>query len=383
MQDKGTRYHWVDIVKAIGIFLVYYGHVLQHTQHLSTAAVFFQYKLIYAFHMPLFFFVSGFFFKRTQNSTVTEIGVLFQKRIIPALLFGGMSLLIWPIYLYFKFGAIDYQFIIMNTLSFLQGIPRLNPTIWFLVCLFTTEIWAVLCLPKVKTVLQGILLASIFMLFGHSLRLRPDIPLILPKNFWYIHESFLAFGLYTMGYSSFIWLNKLIKLNPIIRILLATLFGWITIWSANLNSPPADFVVTMKISEHGNFYFFVSAFSGILLVILLGSLLPQVRWLRYIGKNTLVLLGTNGLFVSFFNSHIVRWLGHYNSTAWVIFDSLWISLLTIGLSIPIIEILNKWVPQLLGKVQVDGPILKAMAPPEFTVAKKVFYRLSQKLGNIQ
>lgn len=48
---NGSRYHWIDYLKSLGIFLVVAGHTaLPDTQH----------RWIYAFHMPLFFMISGF-----------------------------------------------------------------------------------------------------------------------------------------------------------------------------------------------------------------------------------------------------------------------------------------------------------------------------------
>lgn len=51
------RIEYIDIAKGIGILLVVMGH-----NDFSLVSPFF-YKFIYAFHMPLFFFVSGMFFK--------------------------------------------------------------------------------------------------------------------------------------------------------------------------------------------------------------------------------------------------------------------------------------------------------------------------------
>jgi fucose 4-O-acetylase-like acetyltransferase len=51
------RLEYIDIAKGIGILLV----VLAHNDFALVSPFF--YKLIYAFHMPLFFFVSGMFFK--------------------------------------------------------------------------------------------------------------------------------------------------------------------------------------------------------------------------------------------------------------------------------------------------------------------------------
>lgn len=63
------RTHWVDYAKAIGIVLVVYGHV---ARGLDTAGMYSDRSLfllvdsvVYSFHMPLFFFLSGLFFYQT------------------------------------------------------------------------------------------------------------------------------------------------------------------------------------------------------------------------------------------------------------------------------------------------------------------------------
>lgn len=51
------RVIWVDLVKAIAMFLVVFGH-------LNTVADFgFPEQVVYTFHMPLFFIVAGMFLK--------------------------------------------------------------------------------------------------------------------------------------------------------------------------------------------------------------------------------------------------------------------------------------------------------------------------------
>jgi len=69
-----TRVHetWPDIAKGIGIVLVVYGHVARGVEKagLRIEKPFFEMvdALIYAFHMPLFFFVSGYLFWGSVNS---------------------------------------------------------------------------------------------------------------------------------------------------------------------------------------------------------------------------------------------------------------------------------------------------------------------------
>ncbi len=66
-----VRLLWVDYAKGLGIFLVVLGHVLRglaDTAILSTSLlVDYLDQWIYAFHMPLFFFLSGLFLHRSTS----------------------------------------------------------------------------------------------------------------------------------------------------------------------------------------------------------------------------------------------------------------------------------------------------------------------------
>ena len=385
MQAKQERYYWVDVAKAIGIFLIFYGHMLQRTYRMSTEAVFFQYKFIYAFHLPLFFFISGFFYKNRDFPKLNQIGLLFQKRIFPVLLFVALTFLVSLPYQYLKFGEIDAMYYLENLKYLIQGKPHVSATLWFLVCLWLVEIWAVTILPTVKTTLQGLVLSIFFLYFGYLWTAVPELEAfyLLPKNFWYIHESLLAFGFYAAGYTSFHWVDKLLKRNFLTRLTLAVLFFGLAYWAVQMNNPYKNFVMVMKASEHGGLLFFLlAAFGGIFSTLLLASFLPKMKWVDYVGRNTLILLGMNGLFMSFFNSHIIDLLRHYESTAWVTFDSAWVSVLTILLSVPVIDFLNRWLPQLIGRPQEDGPLLNSIPPFEFRFLRQVVDRLSGKLGPI-
>lgn len=61
-----NRLDWVDLSKAIGIILVVYGHVARGLDSAGMTFALFKSvdSIIYSFHMPLFFVLSGFFFLR-------------------------------------------------------------------------------------------------------------------------------------------------------------------------------------------------------------------------------------------------------------------------------------------------------------------------------
>lgn len=73
---------WVDYAKAIGIFLVVYGHVSRGVYNASIPIDVGLYTLIdsvvYTFHMPLFFFLSGLFFMHSLEKR-GKLRLVFSK----------------------------------------------------------------------------------------------------------------------------------------------------------------------------------------------------------------------------------------------------------------------------------------------------------------
>lgn len=90
--EKNRNYHF-DNVKALLIFLVVFGHLIEPLRDIrifSTA-----YFVIYSFHMPLFVFISGYFSKPSTKG-LKRISLLFLKyeiiyALIYVVLFGGSS----------------------------------------------------------------------------------------------------------------------------------------------------------------------------------------------------------------------------------------------------------------------------------------------------
>lgn len=89
-----NRITYLDIAKCVAIFLVLWGHAItQLMNHEITDNRL--YMLIYAFHMPLFMTMSGFFASSSMKMSLTELfKKKFKQLIIPALSFG----VIWYIH---------------------------------------------------------------------------------------------------------------------------------------------------------------------------------------------------------------------------------------------------------------------------------------------
>lgn len=84
------RLHYFDILKGMAIFLVVMGHVLTMCIREIDRALLF--KIIGQVHMPLFFFISGYF--TYKASSTPRLSRRFSQLIIPGIVVG----LIWMLY---------------------------------------------------------------------------------------------------------------------------------------------------------------------------------------------------------------------------------------------------------------------------------------------
>jgi len=128
------RNQWIDNAKAIGIILVVYGHV---ARGLSNAGLVLPSgihtlvdSVLYSFHIPLFFFLSGLFFystlqkKGAANLMAGKVDTLIYPYLLWSLLQGGIEVALSR----FTNGNVSWQ----EVLSLWQ--PRAQ--FWFLYALF-------------------------------------------------------------------------------------------------------------------------------------------------------------------------------------------------------------------------------------------------------
>ena len=128
------RIVYIDRLKGFGIFLVVLGHLIQNNVVNGTSNILF--NIIYSFHMPFFFFLSGYVaYKSTKIDSFKTIPSYIRSKSIALLI----PMLSWPlIHKYFFTYTNDYGFssignILMSEIA--------NPGLWFLKMLF--EIFAI------------------------------------------------------------------------------------------------------------------------------------------------------------------------------------------------------------------------------------------------
>ena len=93
------RLHSIDSIKGLAIFLVVMGHVLawlysDYNTALQADKPMFLWKMIYAFHMPLFTFISGFLFGFSKFDSLWSYVIKMYKKtkmlLIPYLVCGTL-----------------------------------------------------------------------------------------------------------------------------------------------------------------------------------------------------------------------------------------------------------------------------------------------------
>lgn len=115
IQERITnRLEYLDFLKGFAIFLVVMGHFLAWTFPVDAKPGFaqtFVFHVIYSFHMPLFFFISGFLLGLHKSDwTMKNLFGLMKKRTISLLLPGFAFLLIR----YFRVGSWQYEWFLLS-----------------------------------------------------------------------------------------------------------------------------------------------------------------------------------------------------------------------------------------------------------------------------
>lgn len=139
-QDNIMRIDWIDIAKGIAILLVIIGHTVPYDSATR--------NVIYSFHMPLFFLLSGYTYR--FSDTYAEFKVQAKKvfkRLIFPVFYVSLIILVFQIILYShgEFSVIvKYIFESIKALYYSSGIPfKGHPSLgalWFLISLFWAKI---------------------------------------------------------------------------------------------------------------------------------------------------------------------------------------------------------------------------------------------------
>lgn len=130
---RDNRIAWIDVAKGIGIFLIVFGHTMQSG---------FVRQVIFSFHVPFFFFLSGVTYKR-ETSIYTFLRKKVSGLLVPYWVWGIISIAIFLFAGLFLHLEEANTGLLNNLFGLLYGNPRTelmwwNRPLWFIPCLFIT-----------------------------------------------------------------------------------------------------------------------------------------------------------------------------------------------------------------------------------------------------
>ncbi len=326
------RVHYLDTIKAFGMFLIFYGHFVEKLCLAGSSPAFLHWKLVYSVNIPLFFFLAGIFWNPNARTVSETFRIKTKSRIIPMLFFGITTIPFW------LHGGLPFYTVIEWALRYFSGLPFLNWITWFLVCLFTLEVAIKLFsvyfsvdgkFRLISYAMVFYVLGCIFTYYGTPIEKFTGIKM----NFWFINEAFIAATFYLFGYI----LKDILTRKPVClkrELLISFACGIIFFISFNLNQGPflvKDQVVMMSASSHGNpILFLITACSGILFIVLFLRILNvNAAIFRFVGANTLIYLGLNGFCLNFFDRLIIDHVGFIPEYSYevLIYVSVYVSLI--------------------------------------------------------
>lgn len=320
------RIEYIDIIKGLCIFWVIWFH-------LPTWSI-----VRYPIRMPLFFFISGIFFK------IYPPKEFFYKKIntlVVPFFFFYVATYLYKVGVYFFFSsfspngeqtAFDFGSIFSIFHIFETGEIKLNIPLWFIVVLliFQTILYAIARLIKFTAMrISACCAASVFLIWLST------SPSTIPGNLWLFifYSSGFIFGKRLISYIE----NR--QLKELAGFLIINIAVWII----------ADKLTGYAIYEYQSKALSYIAYFALIFIIIVGfkylsSFLPLNK-LIFWGKNSYILLGLHGCFLDLWSTVYTVVIHQPISEI----PALFVLTATILSFYPLILLLNRYCPVLVGK----------------------------------
>lgn len=358
------RLQWIDALKGIGIMLVVFAH---HSLPVALDTY------IFSFHMPLFFFISGFLFDfgKYAESSANFVKGRFRSLIVPYFCFAVITgLFYFLLDTAFQPGVTNIEFfensILHGTSHILVAFgPAVsyNPPLWFLTCLFVTELLFYGLIKKYyrepKKLVFWLAIAGVI---GYLYSVY--VPFRIP---WNVDVALAAIVFYgagnlfrkviepekELGARFSLKLNSgfIEKFSGVEKYLTAIAILLSLLYLGYLLKFPTDNKVNMNVLQYGGFFsFYLLAFAGIFSFVYLSKKIGSSKVLEYYGRNSLTILALHFPLKDVFTKLVVIVLGvdteyFYYNTGF----ALSLTVLNLLCLIPVIFLINNYFPFLLGK----------------------------------
>jgi acyltransferase len=278
----------VDSVKGLGILLV----VLGHTKNLPDSI----HWVIYSFHMPLFFILSGVFFDFSKFSLSKKayLSRKFRNLIVPAWVLGLICSLPFVLLLIFdKISIHDFFLRFLGTFSGSTFADEnfFSTPVWFLFALFFVEFFAAIFVGRFFYLFSFFcIVIGLIVSFYYS-------DLYVPFN---VHIALTSFVFFFFG---FVFKKKILFFHYPFSYTLVLLFFTVVLM---VFAPGENISLARNFLGEGFYILFNIVFALVFSCMVIAfSKYYNCSVLRWFGLNTIVILG----FDFYTNSLVFKFLG--------------------------------------------------------------------------
>lgn len=333
-EDKNKRIDFIDLTKGICIILVVMAHIGGAFDKLDS------HSMVASFRMPLYFFISGIFFKSYEGFFGFFIRKI-NKLLIPFAFFYLSAFLLK--YVIWKVAPGTFRLPVewQELLLVFQGhrLIEYNPPIWFLIALFNCNIlfYLVHTLRDKKLKLMFI----VTLLIGTAGFFLGKYQITLPL---YIDVAMTALPFYVGGfwirrYNFFLFPHRFDKLIPLF-VLAALVIMYFTATMPGMRTN----------NYSGNIgQFYIAAFTGILMIMLLCKRIKRVPFVSYLGRYSVITLGIHAPILHFEHAIVSRFVHN----EWLL--ALVLLVLTLIICMAVTPIFLKLIPQVVAQKDLLQP----------------------------
>lgn len=269
---KRTRIEWIDTAKGLGILLVMLGHLEIDALE----------EWIYSFHMPMFFFLSGYVFK-AESDFFTFLKKKCRTILIPYFFMGFLIILYETI-----IDLIDKTYTFKGLLEKLHTllIQIRGWDLWFLASLFWLNIIFFILIKLCRNAYIALAVTILFSYGGFYYYSQKGTGL-----FWNIDVCFFSLFFFALGY---LLKSKFsVQIMHFLKSKTHTLEAFILCWVINIICHRISYTLSSQMLEMymGTYGIpvlsYTAAVAGTFGVIIFANKLHN-HIIRYIGKNSLI-----------------------------------------------------------------------------------------------
>ena len=298
MNNVKKRIEYIDIAKAIALFFVVLGHLVENNSK--------TFNWIFSFHMPLFFILTGMCLNiEKYNNIFIYIKRKAKELVLPFCIFSIIGFVV-SCFVYSWKRKITIKRFIINCLYQTQPEVFHVGQLWFLIALFVACIFFYIIeryVVKDRTKLFSLFTYFIISIIGFNILALLKNPSIISLPYDFERLPFKLDSAITIVV--FLKMGNIIKRNNIIEniaklsniklvILLIILLGTNILLGTVLNGYVN--ICSCVFGSYINYY--VSSITGSIFIILIAYKIGHNKILCYYGRNTLPMFALHSLFIA-------------------------------------------------------------------------------------